>query len=422
MNPTDEQMLRQQLHSQLAALPVRPAPLHEIASRGRSIRARRRGVAATCVTATAGVAAVLVAVPSLLPGSTHGRQVVTINTPDQHAPGGVFASGTANGKPWQLSVRNIADTCSSNIPAVMLNGRDGDVLFAGGYPPSALLNTRFAAPHQIPGQVPGEPSVGFGFARVRRDVTRVDVTVSGGKQFSVVPVSVTQCGPYRLAGFAYQGSGVTRLTAIPGHGHSYRVPLPPSRTGGPPGTWANPESRQPAAATLVIGAGTVQGVSWRITASLLPSGDCYSLSLSKGGATSSTHECLPVAATAAGMTGVNLPVTPLPGVPVTGGLKAYAGLVRPGTARVTVKLSDGTSIRQRAFGIPGILGRGYVGFVLPPATTLTRLTLHGAGGQDLGTYTSITPAQPGGGTIAQSGSSSASAPPQVSASPGRSSR
>ena len=136
MNLTDDQLLRQRLHEEFGALEISPAPVLRVTGRGRGVRARRRVLAAGLV-----VLAVLGVVAAGRLSKTATGSTVTLNAPNPAAPGGVFASGTADGKRWTLAVRNIAAAGSHRcVPAVMFNGRDGDVLFkaAGESRPSAI--------------------------------------------------------------------------------------------------------------------------------------------------------------------------------------------------------------------------------------------------------------------------------------------
>ncbi len=73
----------------------------------------------------------------------------------------MFASGTADGKPWALAVRNIAAAGSHRcVPAVMFNGRDGDVLFKVGRGVPSFGNPALLA------QIPGFPGIGVLFTQV----------------------------------------------------------------------------------------------------------------------------------------------------------------------------------------------------------------------------------------------------------------
>ena len=149
---------------------------------GKAIRARRRALAGGA--AAAAVAAVLAARFIAAPGPAPNANTVTLNAPNPSAPGGVFASGTAAGKPWRLAVRNIADPGTRRcLPAVMLNGRDGNVLFG------AARGEPVGHPALLRG-IPGLPGIGAMVTQVAPGTTRLVVTLPGGRELAVRPVRV----------------------------------------------------------------------------------------------------------------------------------------------------------------------------------------------------------------------------------------
>ena len=169
-----------------------------VTGRGRGVRARRRALAAGTV-----VLAALALVAAGRFGKTATGPTVTLNALNPAAPGKVFASGTADGKPWALAVRNIAADPGTRWcePGVMFNGRDGDVLFKAGPQPS------FGNPAFLSG-IPGFPGVGAVFTQVAPGTTRLVATFPGGRQVSVRPVWVSACTQrFHLAGFAYAEHG-----------------------------------------------------------------------------------------------------------------------------------------------------------------------------------------------------------------------
>ena len=125
MNPVDDQTILRRLRAEFASLEISPAPVVAVTRRGKAIRAGRRAVAG-------GLAAVaVVAVLAVRAAQGPAPATVTVNEPRPGAPGGVFASGTAGGKPWRMAVRNIAADPGTQwcLPAVMFNGHNGNVLF-----------------------------------------------------------------------------------------------------------------------------------------------------------------------------------------------------------------------------------------------------------------------------------------------------
>ena len=185
MNPNDDQRLRQRLHEEFGALEISPAPVLRVTARGRGVRARRRALAAgtTILTVLAVVAA----------AHLNGRATappVTLNQPNPAAPGGVFASGTADGKPWALAVRNIAAAPGTRwcLPAVMLNGHSGDVLFKGARGTPTFGNPAFLA------YVPGFRGLSAMFTQVAPGQTRLVGTFPGGRSITARAVWVRACG------------------------------------------------------------------------------------------------------------------------------------------------------------------------------------------------------------------------------------
>ena len=201
MNLADDQLLRQRLQEEFGTLEISPPPVLRITGRGRGVRARRRALAAFTVILAA-LAVVAAARFNTKTVTVHG---VTLNTPNPAAPGGVFASGTAYGKPWALAVRNIAAAPGTHWcrAAVMFNGRDGDVLFkTGSGTPS------FGHP-AILSHVHGFPRVGVIFTQVAPGITHLVLTFPNGRRITATPVRVRACGTsFNLAGLAYDSQHV----------------------------------------------------------------------------------------------------------------------------------------------------------------------------------------------------------------------
>ena len=152
---------------------------------------------------------------------------MTLNVPDPRAPGGVFASGTADGAPWRLAGRNIAGPAPWCLPAVMLNSRDGDVLFYQPGLTPLISNTAFLT------NPDGQPGTGYAFAEVGSGVTRLIVTLRGGTRLTVRPVAVRLCGQrFHLAGFGYPAAGVAQIAAHLGRRAIFSY-HPPGRLFGP---------------------------------------------------------------------------------------------------------------------------------------------------------------------------------------------
>jgi hypothetical protein len=398
VNSTEKQVLRQVLREETNQIENGPAPVDAILRRGRAIRARRRGAAVSCVAVLAVAVAVTASMqafgtpgkpaPVALPGHPAGH-AVTLNVADPRAPGGVFASGTADGTPWRLAVRNIAGPAPWCLPAVVLNSRDGDVLFyRPGHAP-LISNTAFLT---NPG---GQPGAGYAFAEVGSGVTRLAVTLRDGTRLTVRPVAVRLCGQlFHLAGFGYPAAGVAQVAGHLGNRATFSY-HPPGTLFGPrasapgafaaPGLWYNTKSGG-SAASGPIGSGQAGGISWRLSMSLGSGGQCYTGSARSRGPHGEAEECLPVQAPPAGaaLSWVPFPATAAPG------LTGYAGLVSPRTGYVIARLSDGTT---RKLTPADMGGRKYFGLAVGHGATLARVTMYDTAGRAFASTTAIPPAQ-----------------------------
>jgi hypothetical protein len=373
VNHDDEQMIRQRLHGELGSLEIPPAPVTAVTERGKTIRARRRALAGglAAVVAAALLAARFIGAPGPAPGA------VTLNSPDPRALGGVFASGTANGKPWRMAVRNINANPGTLWcqPAVMFNGHDGNVLFGIGSGAQPFGNPAF-----LP-QIPGFPGVGAVFTQVTPEVTRLVATFTDGRRLTVRPVWVSACGQrFHLAGFAlswagrsWVGRGISTLATYTksGFDESLNVHFSVAGEQFPAGLWVNwdltPTDVAISKAASTIGEGTVNGAAWRIKTALGLYGQCYTVTARARGTAGRAQDCVPVAAPPST---VSLDEVPFPdGI---GGLTGYAGLVSPRTAKVVVGLTDGTIPPAKPVNLAG---RAYLAFAIPPGCQVTRLSL-----------------------------------------------
>jgi hypothetical protein len=385
VNHDNEQLIRQ-LRDELGSLEVPPAPVIAVTQRGNAIRARRRALAA----GFAGVVAVALLAARFIGAAGPGPGTVTLNQPNPRAPGGVFASGTANGKPWRLAVRNIAADPGTRfcLPAVMFNGRDGDVLYktAPGVP--SFGNPAFFS------HIPGFPGVGAVFTQVSRDVTRLVTTFPGGRRLAASPVWVSACGHrFHLAGFAFpmREAGATTLAAYTTAdvAESLDVNFRQAAMRVPEGIWVDWDMSwadlSASKAATRIGTGTVAGQSWHITTALGLFGQCYTGTLQGDGGHGRSHECMPVAAPPATIT---LNLVPVPGR--SSEFVGYAGVVNPRTKELVVSFTDAPDLTVTPVNVAG---RVYVAFVVPPGCQVTRLRLAGPDGHVFATVTAPPPGQ-----------------------------
>jgi hypothetical protein len=390
VNPTDDQRLRQRLHEEFGDLEISPAPVLRVTGRGRGIRARRRAL-------TAGTA-ILAALAVVAAAHFNGRAAapsVTLNEPNPAAPGGVFASGTADGKRWTLAVRNIAAAPGTHwcLPAVMFNGHNGDVLFKVTRGTPTFGNPAFLA------HVPGFPGIGAIFTQVAPGETRLVGTSPGGRSISARAVQVRACGTtFNLAGFAFaQRHAPAEIATYGRFGLGDGLVVNVGTTSSlfwptAPGVWANlDKSRSDIAASQTgnpIGTGTVSGQIWHIWASLGLYGQCYTAAMrTPGHGRGQSTECVPVAAPPR--------TAELAVVPVTSAqarLPGYAGLVSPRTAYAYASISDGTTHRV----VPvRVAGRAYIAIVAPPGCQLTSLSLFDASGHVIANSSKLAQPIPG---------------------------
>jgi hypothetical protein len=351
MTVTEDRDLRRALHGTLQAVPPSAVPLEAIIRRGKVIRLRRAGAAAGALV-LAGIIAVTSpalrsgqpsAVPPAAPGVTAG-------------PGGVFASGIADGHPWRLAVQDIADHGSRCVPAVVLNGTDADPVYPdAGNAASVDL---------------GQAVRGMAFAFIQLPDGVGGVLVNGHQNLPAVIVNA--CGQrYHLVGFSYSLARPLRITLAkpyPGWPADVFVPTPTTQDAG---LWINIDTAEgvPAPAIMTsatLASGTLPGgPGWIIKLQFGPGGDCYVFAGSIGG--TQMGYCGPVSTPAGPETIMALPLGfGTPGVGAVG----YAVQVSPGTARVRAVLDNGSSV----LAIPRMVdGRKYVAFVVPSPRSLHRL-------------------------------------------------
>ena len=414
MTGTDEQTLSQRLHAELDALPAPAAPVGAVIRRGAARRTRRWAAAASGLAA---VTAVAVSVPLL---TSHGQPIArlgpglraghvsrpTASPPTPMLTGTAFAAGTAQGRPWRLSVRNIADPGAHCLPAIMLNATDGYLPPLGGMAAGSNATSGQLPPAGagVPGgiaslafltSVPGQPGTGYAALRVTTDVTRLTVGLRDGGTLTLRPVPVQACGRrLPLAGFSYPGSGVATITAYAGAQvltrvtppaslftgtGSYAAPGTPGSAGSTlrlvPGVWRQLWRSQGTVSSGQVASGRLDGTTWRISVQLGAAGDCFVGRTFDGRVATQATDCVPIA---------------LPSATVTlqrfvlqqgTGLTGYAGLASPRAAYLVARLSDGHTLRVQTAQVGG---RRYAAFTVPANRTVTKVTAYDRAGVALG--------------------------------------
>jgi hypothetical protein len=312
----------------------------------------------------------------------------------------VVAAGTAGGAAWQLSLRNIAGQGSGCLPAVMLDGTDGDLLagpaLSQGITSSAFLDN-----------APGHPGAGFAVLQVTPAVTRLTAIFRNGTTLALHPAALRACSrQLHLAGFAYPASGVAQITAYSSgqFASTARETPPASLFGGTaaaggsatpaaplrlaPGVWAHLGATPPDTATGTIGSGRLgtgqAGAGrWRVTVTLGAAGECFAGAALGAGAYTGSTACQPI-----GLPPATAVLRPLV-FSAPARLSGYGALVSPRAATVLATLSSGRTERITPVTVGG---RSYLALAVPSGTTLTRLTLDDRSGRAFATVTSIPPA------------------------------
>jgi hypothetical protein len=381
VKPTDEAALRRRLHEEFDLAEVGPAPVEKVFRSHRAARAWRLSAIASGLAVIAAAAGVLVARSPGGPTGPHGPSgqhgfSTTPNASNGPARGGVFASGDADGRRWQLAALNLANPGYRCLPAVALDGQDGDLLQPGFLPGLTLGNVAFLAVH------PGRPGIGFAFLHLRPGVSNITASLGDGTRLRLRPVTVTVCGqPFRLAGFKYPRQGVRRITARSAQGRSISyTPLPDyfnPASSFQAGTWINEQGATTSVASGQIGSGSTDGASWRMQVTLGPDGECFASQIGPGdlGQPGAASICAPVGGTPKGAS-----LTPLPYAMPTGTLVWYTGTVNARTAYLQAHLSNRRTIRL----VPAVVGgRKYIVVGAGAGVRLTRLILYDAQGHVL---------------------------------------
>lgn len=285
-------------------------------------------------------------------------------------PGGVFASGTADGHAWRLAVQNVADPGYRCLPAITVNGTDANLVQPN---PRNYAAVAFG---------PAAPGLGFAYVQLPADVTGIALD---GRE-SIPAVTATACGVrYRLAGFAYRLAHRPRVTAI-GAAASYPLPSVGSMgtttaaAGQNYGVWTNVGSpgAETAQGTLASGQG------WSITVLLDAGGDCYNYAPWTAPGTPQISACSPVSTPDGPETIMALSLSYAPAG--LHGPTGYAVQVSPATDRLRATLSDGSTqlVTPRVVG-----GRKYAAFAVATSLRLVRLTWLDATGQAFASTTAL---------------------------------
>jgi hypothetical protein len=361
---TEDTELRRRVDDLLGAVQPSAVPLDRIIRHGKGIRLRRAGAAAVGV-GLAGIIAVAAPLalhasrPPAAPAPALSRPAV---------PGGVIASGTADGHAWKLAVQDIADPGYRCLPAITLNGTDADAVYPN---PENVASVTLR---------PEFPDVGFAF--IQLPASSNGIIVNG--RWHVPAVIAAACGyRYHVAGFAYSLKRALLVTVAnppPGWPVVFPVtqPLPVGITPQSEGLWINTYSVRGESASGLLASGDLSGQDWSIQLMFGAGGDCYAFN----GNGYQMGSCVPVSTPYGAETITALPL----GFPNGAGAIGYAVPVNPGTAHLKATLSNGSSemVTPRV-----VEGRKYAAFIVPNPLQLSRLTWLDAAGRTIASTTAL---------------------------------
>jgi hypothetical protein len=256
----DERELAERLGGLLDGVEPRPAPLAAAVRQGRGIRLRRR---LTAVVGLAVIAAGAALVPAVLhsraaPPPTaprHRHYTVTVNHLPSHARKGVVASGTQDGRPWQVTMSGTAS--NSNVTFMNPLG-PGPTPVGNSVIPQFTGEWGATAPAEAVGAV--SPAV-----------TDIQLILAGGKVIDLRPVWWS-AHPY-VGVELPPGASLVRAVEYAGERElAYYIPLPGSFSFD---NWWRPGQVGPARYGGLIGSGVVNGSRWSVRAEIGPWGYCY---------------------------------------------------------------------------------------------------------------------------------------------------
>lgn len=362
--------LRESLNETLRAVNPGDPPVAEAIRRGKAIRTRRR------IGVTAAVAAVAVLAGAGYPALTHRQAAprpvtpahehvsVTATPPGRGAPAGTIATGTVDGKAWQVYLDNPK---KNSTPGQVCVGASGPAFGGSGvqpvcYPPQS---PDAAIPVDFAGlAVPGDAQASVG--QVAADVSYVLVRLSDDITLKLIPVKAYGT---RYVAFASPPSlSVLSATAYLSDGqHLSSIPFNPPDEMPVFAMWRAPGQPVPPKVTKRIASGSAGGKAWAMYAATGPWGTCFvHTGLDNG---DMGCEAFPGQ--------LDTQFTVLPGD--SPGL--VAGTAAAGVRYLTITMTDGATMRVT----PVLVGRQqYVAFYLDKGEQqVRRWTAYNAAGKQL---------------------------------------
>ena len=372
MSIDDQHDLYERLDRAVESITPPAAPVDRAMRRGRGIRLRRRSAVAAGVAAV--VAAGVIAVPALRHDASENpaapRYTATVQPPGPHSPPGLIASGTVNGKYWQVTVGKPG--AGGAGPGQQFAQASGpafgpDELNSSGpaLAPDSTEPVSFNAMSSEPSQAQ--------FGAVRADVSYLTVRLGNGILLTLHPVKVW--GVREVAFTIPVGATITEATAYSRHG-VIATAIPFNYPGGIAtfNAWLRPGQHGLSRATGLIGTGRVSGQAWSVTAYLGPWGICL-----EGGAPGTNGGgCLPTTSSLG--TSLLFRSAGTPGV--------AGGTASASVARVVAYPSGGAPVQVR----PVTVGpQKFFSFPLPDGTKAVRWKAYDSSGNVVASGTSRLP-------------------------------
>ena len=270
MSISDERELTDRLDQAFEAIGPRPAPVDQAMRKGRVIRARRRiAVVTGAAVVVAGVAVPLllqqVATQPTLNRTAHHD--ATVHPAGPHAPAGLIASGTVDGRRWRVS---------ADRPGTA-GARRGSQCFTALSLQDCSPVTAPDRSHPVAFASVSNGASQASYGTVSAAVSYLTVRLADGTVLTLRPVSVY--GTRFVAYAVPRPATISRITAYSARGELASA-VPFDDPDGPAivGLWQRPGQAGQRRATHLIGSGAAGGHVWSVTAYVGPWGDCLKVS------------------------------------------------------------------------------------------------------------------------------------------------
>jgi hypothetical protein len=331
----DERDLHERLDRAFETITPRPAPVDGTIRRGKAIKGRRRVAATVAVAAVVAVGVITVpslhrlAGPTPVPGS--GHYTVTVQPPGPDSRAGLIASGTVNGKRWEIGADK--PEAGHGIQQLYTSGP------AYGPEDGTAVPNRPVGTDPVFFQSAGSGTIQSEYGTVRADVSYVTVRLGNGTVLTLHPVTVYGT---RVIAFAFPGNAViVNDIAYSRHGEiATAVPFNKPADGFFYfGVWLKPGQHGIARASGLIGSGTAGGSAWSVSADLGPWGVCVITSWADVKGASVCADTFP-----------QLPTITIDSASDST-LQLRIGAAPPSAVRIVVRQANGTTTRVRPVAI-----------------------------------------------------------------------